>query len=177
MPPDAAVPGTLDDLFAPPGVAWERLSPRYLQLKLILIPVVWGVFFVAVGVAATMTVGWAWAPSWLPWVLIAAAVIWIGWRMQRAPRVFRRWGYAERDEDVYLTSGLWWRELQCVPYGRMQLVEVQAGPLDRLFGLANVRMVTSSTSGTINIPGLAAADAAALRDRLVARGEQQQAGI
>jgi membrane protein YdbS with pleckstrin-like domain len=38
-------------------------------------------------------------------------------------------------------------------------------------------MVTSSTSGTITIPGLAAAEAAALRDRLISRGEQQQAGI
>jgi len=64
-----------------------------------------------------------------------------------------------------------------VPYGRMQLVEVEAGPLDRAFRLASVKMVTSSTSGTINIPGLAAADAAALRDRLISRGEQQQAGI
>ena len=59
----------------------------------------------------------------------------------------------------------------------MQLVEVQSGPVDRMFGLASVERVTSSTSGTITIPGLAAAEAAALRDRLISRGEQQQAGI
>ena len=59
----------------------------------------------------------------------------------------------------------------------MQLVEVQSGPVDRMFGLASVEMVTSSTSGTITIPGLAAGEAAALRDRLISRGEQQQAGI
>ena len=59
----------------------------------------------------------------------------------------------------------------------MQLVEVQSGPVDRMFGLASVERVTSSTSGTITIPGLAAAEAAALRDRLISRGERQQAGI
>ena len=49
--------------------------------------------------------------------------------------------------------------------------------LDRMFGLASVEMVTSSTSGTVTIPGLDKDAAAALRDRLISRGEQQQAGI
>ncbi|MBK7822481.1 MAG: PH domain-containing protein [Tessaracoccus sp.] len=169
---DTAGPTPLDDLFAPPGVAWRRLHPNYLRMKLWLIPITWTILF-GIGVAALYLFG----PSWSPWLLAAVAVPWIVWRMVRAPRVFRRWGYAERDEDVYLTSGLWRRHLQCVPYGRMQLVEVHSGPIDRRFGLASVEMVTSSTSGTITIPGLAADDAAALRDRLISRGEQQQAGI
>lgn len=178
-PADPA-PTSFDDLFAPPGVPWQRLSPNYLKMKLVLIPVVWSCIFIAAGVGAYFAFDQTqptWVPGWLPWALVAAAVVWIAWRMARAPRVFRRRGYAERDEDVYLTGGLWWRELQCVPYGRMQLVEVQSGPIERLFGLASVSMVTSSTSGAINIPGLNAGDAAALRDRLVSRGEQQQAGI
>lgn len=162
----------LDDLFAPPGTPWQRLSPNYLRMKLVLIPVTWTILFGAVGVGLFFI-----APRWALWVLLGVAVAWIAWRMLRAPRVFRRWGYAERDTDVYLTYGLWSRTLQCVPYGRMQLVEVASGPIERMYGLASVQMVTSSTSGTVTIPGLSAADAAALRDRLIARGEQQQAGI
>lgn len=162
----------MDTLFAPPGTPWQRLSPRYLTLKLILIPIGWLIFFAFPAVPVFL-----WAPSWLRWGFVAVVVITIAWRMIRAPRVFRRWGYAERDEDVYLTRGLWTRTLQCVPYGRMQLVEVQSGPLERAFGLATVQMITSSTTGTVTIPGLSADDAAALRDRLIARGEQQQAGI
>lgn len=38
-------------------------------------------------------------------------------------------------------------------------------------------MITSSTSGSVTIEGLDAHDAAALRDRLLERGEAQQAGI
>lgn len=162
----------LDDLFAPPGTPWQRLSPRYLRMKLLLIPVTWAALFGAVAAALFFL-----APRWTLWPLLGIAALWIAWRMWRAPRVFRRWGYAERDTDVYLTHGLFSRTLQCVPYGRMQLVEVQSGPIDRLYGLASVQMVTSSTTGTVTIPGLSAADAAALRDRLIARGEQQQAGI
>ena len=162
----------MDDLFDPPGTPWQRLSPKYLTQKLILIPLGWLFFFAFPAVPVFL-----WAPEWARWAFVALVVVVLAWRLIRAPRVFRRWGYAERDEYVYLTHGLWMRNLQCVPYGRMQLVQVQSGPLDRLFGLATVQMITSSTTGTVAIPGLPADDAAALRDRLIARGEQQQAGI
>lgn len=162
----------MDDLFAPPGTSWQRLSPRYLTMKLILIPVVWTVL-----TAPAVLVAFLWGPSWAGWAALAAVVGWIAWRMVRAPRVFKRWGYAERDEDVYLTKGLVFRQLACVPYGRMQLVQVSSGPLQRAFGLASVEMITASSQGGIAIPGLPADDAAALRDRLIRRGETQQAGI
>lgn len=169
MPEDR---GGHEDLFAPPGATWQRLSPNYLKMKLLLIPLTWGLIS-----AALTVVSFLWAPRWVAWSVVALALVWIGWRLWRAPRVYRRWGFAERDEDVYVTNGLWFRTLQCVPYGRMQLVEVTSGPIEQRFGLASVQMVTSSTAGTVSIPGLDATAAAALRDRLIARGEQQQAGI
>ncbi|HJE52338.1 MAG TPA: PH domain-containing protein [Tessaracoccus flavescens] len=162
----------MNELFAPPGVEWQRLSPNYLKLKLLMIPLVWIVFFGALAALAF----WLF-PSWVGWTVIGVGVVWLAWRIWRAPRVFRSWGYAERDEDVYLTHGIFFKNLTCVPYGRMQLVQVNSGPLQRAFGLASVQMVTSSTSGSIDIPGLTAADAAALRDRLIEHGENQQAGI
>lgn len=162
----------MDELFAPPNTEWQRLSPNFLKLKLLLIPIVWAVLFAAAAIPAFL-----FAPPWVGWAVVGFAVIWIAWRMIRAPRVFRRWGYAERGEDVYVTSGLFRRDLTCVPYGRMQLVQVDAGPLQRAFGLATVQMVTASMAGSVTIPGLNAADAAALRDRLIERGEQHQAGI
>ncbi|MHA6512872.1 PH domain-containing protein [Tessaracoccus sp. Z1128] len=161
-----------DTLFAPPGTAWQRLSPNYLRMKLILIPLVWTLWF-APGAVAAFLLG----PSWLGWVVVGMWAVVLTWRILRAPRAFRRWGYAERDTDVYLTSGLFHRRLVCVPYGRMQLVQLHSGPIDRAFRLATVEMITSSTQGSISIPGLAPADAAALRDRLIQRGETQQAGI
>lgn len=163
----------MDDLFRPPTAQWRGLSPRYLTLKLVLIGIVWPLLIAAVVVPLFLFM----RDQPFGWISLAVGVlIWI-WRFVRAPRAFRRWGYAETDSDVYLTSGLMWRSLSCVPYGRMQLVDVNSGPLERAFGLASVRMVTSSTSGTINIPGLSQADATELRDRLITRGELLQAGI
>lgn len=161
----------MDDLFRPPAAAWHGLSPSYLKLKYVMIAINWAIIGAIIMVPLVlMKVSWWWIP------LAAFLVLWL-WRFVRAPRVFRRWGYAETDDDIYLTRGLLWRELTCVPYGRMQLVNVSSGPIERQFGLASVELVTASTSGTITIPGLARPDAIALRDRLIESGELLQAGI
>jgi len=162
---------TMEELFRPPNAQWHPLSPSYLTLKLLMIGINWAIIGAIIIVPLVLLdFTWWWA------ALIAFLVFW-AWRFLRAPRVFRRWGYAETDDDIYLTRGLLWRELTCVPYGRMQLVNVSSGPIERQFGLASVELVTSSTSGTITIPGLARPDAIAMRDRLIERGELLQAGI
>lgn len=161
-----------DTLFAPPDQAWQRLSPKYLTLKIISICITWSLL----GIAATFA-AFKFGSNGVGYATAIASVLIFGWRLWRAPRVFRSWGYAERDTDVYVTNGIFIRELKCVPYGRMQLVQVQAGPIARLLGLATVEMVTASSQGSVIIPGLTQADAQALRDRLVERGETLQAGI
>lgn len=161
-----------DPLFRPPGVEWQALSPNYLKLKLLMIGITWPIL---IAIAVVPLALWGPGPSW--WIVLVALLLVWAWRFVRQPRAARRWGYAETDTDVYITHGLAWRQLTGVPYGRMQLVNVQSGPIERSFGLASVELVTSSTSGTITIPGLAREDAAALRDRLMERGELLQAGI
>lgn len=92
-------------------------------------------------------------------------------------RSVRRWGYAERDEDLYITRGHLFRRLVVVPYGRMQYVDVQAGPLDRAFGIAQIHLHTASPGTSARIPGLPTDEAARLRDRLTSLGEAQAAGL
>ncbi|MFV0428754.1 MAG: PH domain-containing protein [Arachnia sp.] len=162
----------MDDLFSPPTEQWRRLSPKYVRLKLLMIVLTWPLFFAALSVLAGLFAPW---PTWL--VVAGLGVLVLAWRLLRIPRFCARWGYAETDDDVYLTRGLMWRELTCVPYGRMQVVNVSSGPIERAFGLATVEMITASTDGTISIPGLERPEAVALRDRLIERGESLQAGI
>jgi membrane protein YdbS with pleckstrin-like domain len=59
----------------------------------------------------------------------------------------------------------------------MQFVDVIAGPLERSFGLATVRLHTAAAASDARIPGLERAEAARLRDRLAELGEAQAAGL
>jgi hypothetical protein len=102
------------------------------------------------------------------------AVIWMWWLIGRRVRSF---GYAERADDLLVTSGIMFRRLVVVPYGRMQLVDITAGPLDRRLGVATVQLHTAAASTNATIPGLPPAEASGLRDRLAARGEQRSAGL
>jgi membrane protein YdbS with pleckstrin-like domain len=87
------------------------------------------------------------------------------------------WAYAERDDDLLVRRGVLFRRLSIIPYGRMQFVDVTAGPFERLFGLATVRMHTAAAASDARIPGLSAEEAARLRDQLTALGESQAAGL
>jgi uncharacterized protein len=113
-----------------------------------------------------------WVVAGVAMVVLAAVLGWVV-----IGRNARRWGYAERDEDLYITHGALRRRLVVVPYGRMQYVDVQAGPLDRAYGVARVQLHTASPGTSATIPGLPAEDAARLRDRLTSLGEAQAAGL
>jgi membrane protein YdbS with pleckstrin-like domain len=92
-------------------------------------------------------------------------------------RRYRAWGYAEREDDLLVRRGVMIKRLSVVPYGRMQFVDVTAGPVDRLFKLATVQLHTASAKTDARIPGLEIAEATRLRDQLAALGEAKAAGL
>jgi membrane protein YdbS with pleckstrin-like domain len=94
-----------------------------------------------------------------------------------AGRRVAAWGYAERGEDLLVRRGVMFRRMTVIPYGRMQYVEVTAGPFERAFGLATVQMHTAAAASDARIPGLAAGEAARLRDQLTTLGETQAMGL
>jgi hypothetical protein len=92
-------------------------------------------------------------------------------------RRVRAWSYTERDEDLIVARGVLVRRLSVVPYGRMQFVDVTAGPVERAFRLATVKLHTAAAASDARIPGLERDEAARLRDRLAALGEAKAAGL
>jgi uncharacterized protein len=90
---------------------------------------------------------------------------------------FRAWSYQERHEDLVVARGVMVRRLSVVPYGRMQFVEVTAGPFERLFQLSTVKLHTAAAASDARIPGLERAESARLRDRLTELGESKAAGM
>jgi membrane protein YdbS with pleckstrin-like domain len=163
----------MDDLFAPPAYEWQRLSPRYRSLRrlttMLVAPILLSVPALVLGLAFGL-----WWVSLLLWLLAAVTVV---IRLGLVERTWRSWGYVERDDDLYITRGVLFRSLVAVPYGRMQLVEVESGPLERAFGLASVTLKTASPDTNATIPGLPPEEAARLRDRLTERGEAQASGL
>jgi uncharacterized protein len=92
-------------------------------------------------------------------------------------RRYRAWAYEEREEDLVVSRGVMFRRQSVVPYGRMQLVDVTAGPVERIFKLSTVKLHTAAAASDARIPGLERAEAARLRDRLAALGEAKAAGL
>jgi membrane protein YdbS with pleckstrin-like domain len=105
----------------------------------------------------------------------AVAVAALVWRF--VGRRYSSWGYAEREDDLLVRRGVMFTRLSVVPYGRMQFIDVTAGPLERAFGLATVRLHTAAAATDARIPGLEREDAARLRDRLAELGEARAAGL
>jgi membrane protein YdbS with pleckstrin-like domain len=90
---------------------------------------------------------------------------------------YRSWAYREREEDLIVARGVLVRRISVVPYGRMQFVEVTAGPVERAFKLATVQLHTAAAGSDARIPGLERSEAARLRDRLATLGEAKAAGL
>ena len=162
---------------APPGgedsgtVTWQGveralLPMRRLVLLCCLVPLALGLAFLL------------WLTAGAPWaafaVLPLALAVW-GWGA--LARNWRSWRYAERDDDLLIARGVLWRELTVVPYGRMQLVEVTSGPLERKYGLSTLQLHTAAATTDASIPGLAPAEAERLRDRLTELGGARSAGL
>jgi membrane protein YdbS with pleckstrin-like domain len=151
-------------------VTWLRPSPRLLALRRAQVRAGAVALLIGAGIAA------GFFP--LPGLLAAAAVVVAGvFAEVIAIRRFRRWGYAERAEDLMVRRGVMVRRLSVVPYGRMQFVDVVAGPLERRWGLATVRLHTAAAASDARVPGLPASEAERLRDRLALLGESRAAGL
>ena len=163
----------VDDLFEPVSGEWKRVSARLATVRRISMLVVGGAVVIAAIVLVVLVPSRQWIPA-VVGLLAVAAIIW-GWFW--AGRNQRSWGYAENADDLLVTRGVMFKRLVAIPYGRMQFVDVEAGPLDRAFGIATVTLHTASPETAADIPGLLAADATTLRNRLTELGESRGSGV
>jgi uncharacterized protein len=158
--------------FAPPeDHIWQRVSPRLARMRRTVLLVA-GLPVLA-GVSAL--VGWASVPIGVAVAVVGLVVliaIWVS-----IGRNFRSWGYVERADDLLVTHGALFKKLTVVPYGRMQLVDVEAGPIERSFGLVNVKLHTAAATTDAKVCGLTPDSATALRDRLTELGEAHASGL
>nr|BFD83481.1 PH domain-containing protein [Streptomyces sp. Xyl84] len=160
-----------DDRTAGDETVWSALPPGLLRMRRMLL-VVW---LGTAAVAAAAVPGALAGPVWSAFAVLPLAVMAWGWVL--LGRNWRSWRYAERADDLLISRGVLWREETVVPYGRMQLVEVTSGPVERRFRLATVQLHTAAAATDATIPGLDPAEAERLRDRLTELGEARSAGL
>ncbi|WP_307364588.1 PH domain-containing protein [Microbacterium murale] len=170
--------GTYEKLREPRGAGridldgkWHQISPRYVVSQFLQNGI-----FLAVVVAVALIVGlvfhqnWVWIPAgFLTLITVITLVI--------LPRQAKAIGFMLRADDIVFRKGILWQRIIAVPYGRMQLVDITHGPLDRAFGVSQLKMVTAAATTGVQIPGLTQAAAEALRDTLIEVAETRRTGL
>ena len=149
-----------------PTIAFTSVDIRLARVKLITAAVSLAIPVIAL-VVLSLTV---WRDYPWTWAFAAGLTLIAAWSMSLIPRRVRAMGYAELEDELLIRRGV-------VPYGRLQQVTVQAGPLMGRYGLASVTLVTAAASSNAEIPGVPAAEAERLRTKLTALGEANLEGL
>ena len=131
-------------------------------------PVMWAlsasVGWVVLGVAQVVWFVVQPSHGWLHVLVAAVTAVLAGLHIAVVPlwryRV-HRWEISA--QAVYTRTGWLVQQRRIAPISRVQTVDTYRGPLDRLFGLANVTVTTASSAGAVHIVALDAAVA----DRVV----------
>ncbi|MFG3341375.1 PH domain-containing protein [Glycomyces sp. NPDC048151] len=156
----------------PGGIEWQPMSPRLRTVWVLRSLLNFLILAVIAAVPLTIWLGW----DGLLWAL-GGYVVLAGLRALAVARTVRTWGYAERGQDLLVRHGLLTRRLSIVPYGRIQLIDLSAGPIERMFGLTTVQVRTAALGSNTEVPGLDPHVAAALRDRLAVRAAEVREGL
>ncbi|MEC5179842.1 PH domain-containing protein [Arthrobacter sp. CG_A4] len=163
----------------PPGIDWLRVSPKYITVRMAgwAIGNLIAVAVLSLPLVLVLSGAWTWPPLWLAVTVPAAMLLLALWRLVLIPRQVRSIGYAEREDDLLIRQGIFFQRTLVVPYGRMQYVDIGAGPVERGLGLCTLKLHTASAGTRAEIPGLPAGEGARLREQLSARGEARLAGL
>jgi membrane protein YdbS with pleckstrin-like domain len=144
----------------------ERLDPRARTVRRLHVLIGWAV---ALLVAAAISVLLRWRDTApivvaLPVVLVllggAAALLTL------PGLLVRHWRYQLNEQEIDLQRGIFTVTRTLIPMARIQHVDTRRGLIQRRYGLATVVLYTAA--GSSEIPDLAEATAAGLRDRIAA---------
>jgi uncharacterized protein len=153
----------------PPRHRVSRRAVRYWLVRALI-----GWLAVAAAQLLMLAVGWQLVARWYPVTLsltglLAAAHLAImpQWRYR-----VHRW--EATGEAVYTRAGWFNQESRIAPVSRIQTVDTDRGPLERLFGLTNVTVTTASAAGPLKIDGLDHPTAQRLVDELTTNTQAER---
>lgn len=130
-------------------------------------------FIVFLAITATLLPrsGSLWASALIVLGLSGLLIVWL-W----PPTRYRHLRYGVDATGIVIERGVLWRSHIALPRARIQHTDVSQGPLQRRYGVGTLKLYTAGSRHTmIELPGLAHADALALRDALLA--ESNASGV
>lgn len=134
-----------------------RLHPNFktalrLHATLVSIPVVIGAFVLDSILSSTGDGGWPLPYGTIIGVVVFIALIFI---VRLPSRRYIARGYQVSSDRLRVVRGIMWRSDTVVPFGRVQHIDVDQGPLDRMFGIATLTVHTAgSHNASVQLPGL-----------------------
>jgi membrane protein YdbS with pleckstrin-like domain len=146
----------------------KPVDPKYLQVLFWQNLIGWLVLLAGTGAAIFFLPGWRQS-----WVLIAAPaglllLATLGWRFIQLS--FRYKAYALREHDLVYRSGWLIRSVRVCPFNRIQHCSMDAGVLERRYGLASLSVFTAGgMQADLKLPGLPQEEAARLREFILSK--------
>lgn len=154
--------------------ALRPVSPKLIPARYLggIAGNVFWLLLIIAAIVGTVLTGWWWiaACAVLPLLLILQHLL-------LTPRRVRAIGYLDEEEDLTIASGIMFRSVHTIPYGRVQSVKIGEGPIERRYGLATLTITTAAGGGTEALPGLPKAEAERLRTLLTDRGVDLMAAL
>lgn len=164
------------DLPSLTSVVSEPISPAYRQLNLWLTSAIFGFIGLLLGIVLVQP--WFELPEPVPFILLLclAGLLFIGaWIFTYhyfADPLIR---FSIREQDLVLFKGLFFKDIICQPILRIQHIDIQRGPFERLAGLATLKVYSAGGSDhTLAIPGLPAETAERMRQFVLNHSDLSQ---
>jgi membrane protein YdbS with pleckstrin-like domain len=114
---------------------------------------------------------WTFAPDFATPITVLAGLLWAGSVAWHPRARLRRWRWRLTDIAIELRRGVIVHRHEAVPYFRIQQIDIEAGPIDRLLGITSLSVTSASAAGSATLPGIPAEIAPEVRQELLRRAE------
>ncbi len=158
----------INDLPTIEEIVFEKLHPNYKKISVYITGIVFTILlsvYFAIGLFVEEIL-------LFPIVLM----VMIGWSIVTGLSIilsikgYEYQGYALREKDVLYKNGIFFKSTVIVPFNRIQHCEIEQGPIDRQFDLAELSLFTAGgSSSDVSIPGLTLDKANALKNFITNR--------
>lgn len=153
------------DAVADPDGNLTQLHPNYKTLlRLITIFVMVPVMILALVAEAALSQVDGWPTGLISGVVLLVALVLV---IRVPSRRYGARGYNMSADRIRVVRGVWWHSDTVVPFGRVQHIDVDQGPVERAFNIATLTLHTAGNhNASVHLPGLEQELAKDLREEI-----------